>query len=168
MEKTQKVYKLAKGKGKRGKPSESNSTSAKAKADAQHVEARAEVTAGQNNYEILAGDEKVDAPELTPENTFEPILGLKALKVDDELIVVDPLYDLYVRLNTTGAVIWQLITRGLSLEEMGKQLSQMYGLAPKESSEVAKSFVEQLLKKGLVVVTKPSQEKDKNKTGKET
>jgi len=89
--------------------------------------------------------------KLTPQTVIEASLGLKGIDVDDEIILVDLLADYYFRLNSTATFIWQLVLQTITLEEISQQLSQKFHLPSDKASEVVSGFVDELIKKGLVV-----------------
>ena len=93
---------------------------------------------------------------LNPTSKFEILIGTKSLEIDDELIVIDPLRDKYVRLNSTAKYMWSLLLDRPSLKNIQDKLCEKYGLEQNKSINISKYFMNDLVNSGLVIKKNPN------------
>lgn len=70
--------------------------------------------------------------------------------VDDEVVIVEPEKQDYSYLNATGKDVWEMIGKGLSLDEMAARLSEKYDVSPAKAKAEAEALIKDLLRSGLI------------------
>jgi len=91
--------------------------------------------------------------ELRPHNLIQPLLGVRAIEVDDEVILADLLSDQYVRLNPTATFIWRLILQTIPLREISRQVAAQYTLDSDRAYDVTAGFIKELIRRGFAVAS---------------
>ena len=91
------------------------------------------------------------AKVVTLDSTFEGLIGLSAVSVDDELVLIDYLADRYYRLNGTGAILWKTIIAGRPLKDVAQEVQRIYRLSSEKSTQVVLDFARELSVSGLIV-----------------
>lgn len=91
------------------------------------------------------------AKVVTLDSTFEGLIGLSAVSVDDELVLTDYLADRYYRLNRTGAGLWKSIVAGRPLKDVAQEVRRIYRLSPEKSTQVVLDFARELSVNGLII-----------------
>ncbi|MHB9154148.1 MAG: PqqD family protein [Endomicrobiales bacterium] len=71
-------------------------------------------------------------------------------KVDDEIVIVDTGKDSYSCLNSTGAEIWEMIDKGLTLREITRVLSERYDGDRAKIEKDADTLFKKLLSSGFL------------------
>ena len=62
-------------------------------------------------------------------------------EIDDEVILLDLQSAQYLRLNTTGAVLWKRLAEGATASDLAECLQQTYALDPQQAVTDAAAFV---------------------------
>jgi hypothetical protein len=70
--------------------------------------------------------------------------------VAGETVLLDPVGDRYLRLNASGAALWQLLAEPRSPQELAKALADRHGLDAEVSARDAGAFLEALRARELV------------------
>lgn len=71
--------------------------------------------------------------------------------VDDEAIIINLDTGNYYSLNTSGTALWNLLSTGMTLEEVGRSLSNRYDAEPIAINETVENLVDQLQKEELLI-----------------
>ena len=70
--------------------------------------------------------------------------------LDRDVVTADPaVFNGIIRLNETGALVWQGISEGKDPGEIVKDLLEEFDTTEEKASADVKTFVEELLKKGV-------------------
>jgi hypothetical protein len=69
--------------------------------------------------------------------------------VGDVVVVLDPEADAYVRLNRTGARLWQALAEPRTVGELADDLAGAYRLEPGRALADATAYVDDLVARGL-------------------
>ena len=77
-----------------------------------------------------------------------------AERVLDETVILDPRSDTYVRLNTSGRLLWEALSQPRRMQELADRLAAEFGLDPPRAQADAAAFVAHLAERGLVEVSK--------------
>lgn len=88
--------------------------------------------------------------ELGPETRIERSDGWVLETLGDEVVMLDPERDRYLRLNRTGSLIWNLLERPATVAELAGQLSEREGVPPERAQADTLAFVKQLIEHGAV------------------
>jgi len=75
--------------------------------------------------------------------------GLLAQRIEDGLIIYDPVRDESYVLNETAALVWE--NAELREEEIAAILAERYDVGKDEALEDARAFIQELGEKGLLV-----------------
>ena len=78
--------------------------------------------------------------------------GVLAERVLADTLLLDPTTGSYVRLNESGAVLWEALERPASLADLAERLRDRYGLDPGRATADAERFVAALAERGMVRV----------------
>jgi hypothetical protein len=70
--------------------------------------------------------------------------------VAGETVLLDPVGDRYLRLNATGAALWELLAEPRAAAELAGALSERHGIAGAVAARDAGAFLDALLARGLV------------------
>jgi len=65
--------------------------------------------------------------------------------VDDEVVIVSGKNDNSCYLNRTGSEVWQMVTDGLSFEEICRRLAKYYNMKKTEIEKDIKNIIDDLL-----------------------
>jgi hypothetical protein len=71
-------------------------------------------------------------------------------EVDDEIVALEGQRARYLAANGSGALLWRMLTRGATRDELAAALVETYGIAADAATAGADRFVEQLRSKGLL------------------
>ena len=66
------------------------------------------------------------------------------------MLALDTRKQLYVAVNTSGAVLWDLLARGTSREELIERLAGEYGLVPDQAARDVDRMLRDLSAQGLL------------------
>lgn len=70
--------------------------------------------------------------------------------VAGETVLLDPVGDRYLRLNATGAALWELLGEPRSPDDLAEALADRHGLASEVAARDANAFVDALRARELV------------------
>jgi hypothetical protein len=70
--------------------------------------------------------------------------------VEGDLLVLDVRNELYLELNQSGALLWELLARGTSRTELVDRLMRVYDLAPKRAASDVDCLLEELAARDLL------------------
>jgi hypothetical protein len=70
--------------------------------------------------------------------------------VAGETVLLDPVGDRYLRLNSAGAVLWELLAEPRSPEEVATALRERHGLTADRAAQDSQSFIAALQSRRLV------------------
>ena len=70
--------------------------------------------------------------------------------VAGETVLLDPVGDRYLRLNATGAALWELLAEPRSAGDLARALAERHGLDDATASRDAGAFLDSLRSRGLV------------------
>lgn len=73
-----------------------------------------------------------------------------AVRVGDVMVLHDPRSDRYVRLNRTGELLWDYLSRGRSVRDMAAMLAARYGVPIARAQQDVQRLVGDLLARGLL------------------
>ena len=76
--------------------------------------------------------------------------GVVWREVGDEVIVFGADRSEYLATNPAGTVLWPLLAAGATLAEIGRALSDRWGLSSEQGREDAAAFVAELRAQGLL------------------
>jgi hypothetical protein len=79
----------------------------------------------------------------------EPSIGFEAVEVGQETVLADVLSDRFIRLNSSGTLIWRLLRERRSVGEISRQVSQELSLPPDQAFDVTAAFVKEMIGKGV-------------------
>lgn len=96
---------------------------------------------------MLAPDSRfvVNAPEVA------------AQVIDGEAIIMNLTTGMYYSLDRVGAVVWEWLERGDSVEEMNQRIATRYEVSPSQAQADLDRLIDQLLQDGLVSVSSASE-----------
>jgi hypothetical protein len=78
--------------------------------------------------------------------------GVLAERVLADALLLDPSTGAYVRLNESGAMLWEALERPASLPQLAQRLCERYGLDAERATADAERFVASLAERGMVRV----------------
>jgi hypothetical protein len=67
-----------------------------------------------------------------------------------ETVLLDPVGDRYLRLNATGAALWELLAEPRSHDEIAAALGERHGLESERAARDARAFIAALQSRRLV------------------
>jgi hypothetical protein len=70
--------------------------------------------------------------------------------VEGDVLVLDVRNELYLEVNRSGAVLWELLARGTSRAELVDRLVQVYDLAPERAVADVDRLLEELSARDLL------------------
>jgi len=70
--------------------------------------------------------------------------------VEDDVLVLDLRNDLYLEVNRSGALLWELLARGTSRTELVDRLVRMYDLAPERAVSDVNRLLQELSARDLL------------------
>jgi hypothetical protein len=90
---------------------------------------------------------------LTPETRLAPRGKELAAKVmDGEAIIINLTNGIYYSMDGVGALVWELISAGRSLEEISYQISRTYDVGANQALADLEQVTKELLQENLVVI----------------
>jgi hypothetical protein len=78
--------------------------------------------------------------------------GVLAERVLADTLLLDPATGSYLRLNESGALLWETLERPASVDQLAARLAERYGLEPDRAAADAERFVASLAERGMVRV----------------
>jgi Coenzyme PQQ synthesis protein D (PqqD) len=94
----------------------------------------------------------VDA-ELAPDSIVSRADGLIVETLGEEVVMLDPGSDRYLRLNPTGRLLWEALSQPATVAELGERLAGAFGISPARAREDTIAFVASLMEHGAVRVS---------------
>ena len=85
---------------------------------------------------------------LRPSTRIARSEGLVAEPMDGGVVMLDPKTDRYLRLNTTGKLIWERLAEPATVAELAQALGEQTGVEADRAEADATSFVEGLIELG--------------------
>ena len=76
-----------------------------------------------------------------------------AREVEGEIVILDLHHQRYIGGNRSATVLWPLLERGASREELTAGLLDQFGLGREQAEADVRAFIEQLSELGLVQAT---------------
>jgi hypothetical protein len=76
-------------------------------------------------------------------------------EIDDEVIVLDLRSATYLRLNPSGAVLWQQLEPGASEPELVNVLADRFELPVQQATEEVVAFIDSCLEKDIITPKRP-------------
>ena len=76
--------------------------------------------------------------------------GLSWRVIDDEIVVLDVVGGVYLAGNRTAALLWEMVARGATTEELVRGLVDGFDVDPTTASNDVDRFVHQLRQRGLL------------------
>ena len=73
--------------------------------------------------------------------------------IDDEIVLFSDENNSYFNLNRTGSIIWELIEKPISMQELIDQLAIRFRIGAADITEDVMEYIEPLEKKGLIKKT---------------
>jgi hypothetical protein len=77
-------------------------------------------------------------------------------EVGGEVVVLDLRSSSYVTVNDAGAVLWRLLSRGATPDELSTALESGFGLPPEQARQDSAAFLESLRARQFVTTVEPS------------
>ena len=74
-------------------------------------------------------------------------------KVDNEIFVLQRDNSVLHSFNETGAFLWEMLNKGISLEEMQKQLCEQFDVGADQAQTDVADFVNSLESQALIKLT---------------
>ncbi len=71
-------------------------------------------------------------------------------KLHDELVMMDMDQGKYFSLNQTATVIWELLERPLTIEELCEKLTEEFEIDVEQCEADTKQYLEEMMKLGLI------------------
>lgn len=71
-------------------------------------------------------------------------------KLHDELVMMDMDQGKYFSLNQTATVIWELLERPLTIEELCETLTEEFEIDREQCEADTKQYLEEMMKLGLI------------------
>jgi hypothetical protein len=71
-------------------------------------------------------------------------------EVDGEIVALEERGSTYLAANSAGGVLWRMLARGATREELATALIQAYGIETAAATADADRFVEQVREAGLL------------------
>jgi Coenzyme PQQ synthesis protein D (PqqD) len=71
-------------------------------------------------------------------------------EVDDEIVALEGRGSIYLAANSAGGLVWRLLARGATKDELAAALVEAYGIDPAAAAEDADRFVGQMRAAGLL------------------
>jgi hypothetical protein len=71
-------------------------------------------------------------------------------RLHDEMVMMDMDQGKYFSLNPTATVIWELLDKPLSMEELCDRLMEEYEVDKEQCLDDVKEHIKEMIKKGLV------------------
>jgi hypothetical protein len=88
--------------------------------------------------------------ELQPQTRVARSDGWVMETLGEEVVMLDPERDRYLRLNRTGSVIWYMLDRPATIAELADRLARSEGIAAKRARSDTIAFVERMIEHGAV------------------
>lgn len=76
-------------------------------------------------------------------------------EVDQDLVIMAPDHGEYVGLDEVGREIWNRLEHPIPVHALAAALAEIYDAPPERIEEDARSFLDQLHGKGLIVIHSP-------------
>ena len=89
--------------------------------------------------------------DLPSRTLFARASGILDARVARVVVLHDPDSDSYMRLNATGAVIWDRLSRPAAVEQLADSLAQRSGLEPADAVSEVERFLADLVQRGAVI-----------------
>ena len=90
------------------------------------------------------------ARELEPDSTVARAEGWAVETLGDEVVMLDPSRDRYLRLNRTGALLWSALEAPATVEELAGRLADAEGIPAERANRDALAFLSSLIEHGAV------------------
>ena len=87
---------------------------------------------------------------LDPETRIARREGLIAEPLDDGIVMLDPEADRYLRLNSTGRLIWEALEEPATIGELARSLGERTGVELERAEADTSAFVAALIERGAV------------------
>lgn len=87
--------------------------------------------------------------ELDPATVVRRAAHVLGEPVGDVVVILDPDADVYVRLNRTGARLWRALEEPRTVGALADDLAAAYGLEPARALADTRSYVGDLVARGL-------------------
>lgn len=76
--------------------------------------------------------------------------GILEERVDDELLVYNPVTDTYFNLNRTATTVWDLATGQQTVDEIATTVAKQFGIAPEDVIDDVAAIATQFAEAGLL------------------
>jgi hypothetical protein len=86
--------------------------------------------------------------QLGPNSRLARAEGLIVETLGDEVVMLDPERDRYLRLNRTGGLLWNELEQPATVAELADRLAGAAGIAPERAQEDTLAFVGLLIEHG--------------------
>jgi hypothetical protein len=86
------------------------------------------------------------------DTTISRASGWIAETLGGDLVMLDPSRDCYLRLNRTGALLWQALAEPATVRELADALTQAEGIPADRAGQDALAFVNHLMEHGAATV----------------
>jgi hypothetical protein len=87
-----------------------------------------------------------------PETTIARADGWVIETLGQEVVMLDPERDSYLRLNRTGSLLWNRLERPATVADLAAGLAAAEGIPPERARADTIAFVEQMIEHGAVRV----------------
>ncbi len=88
------------------------------------------------------------AAALTPSSTVARAEGWVVETLGEEVVMLDPRSDRYLRLNRTGGRLWDALEEPLTVAELADRLAEAEAISAERAQEDALAFVNELIGHG--------------------
>jgi hypothetical protein len=99
--------------------------------------------------QVVADGKSID--NISRKDTFHLTIGMSAVELDEESLVLDALSNRSFKLNETGTFIFGALQQGADLDCIGQRLAERYSLEPGLAESVTIEFLQEMLRRGLIV-----------------
>lgn len=92
-------------------------------------------------------------PALGPNSTIERAEGWVVETLGDDVVMLEPDRDRYLRLNRTGALLWSALDEPATVSELVQRLAEAEGISHERAKEDTLAFVTDLIEHGAARTT---------------
>ncbi len=91
--------------------------------------------------------------QLGPNSRIARAEALIVETLGDEVVMLDPGRDRYLRLNRTGGLLWNELEQPSTVAELAERLAAAAGISPERAQEDTLVFVGHLIEHGAVEIS---------------
>jgi hypothetical protein len=105
-----------------------------------------------------SGGDRTGGITFSADVIVQAVVAVRALELDDEVVLIDALTDRCFRLNPAAADVWRAVQEPKTVGAVAKELAERWAVDEERADEVTKEFLQQLTEARLMASTSRTEE----------